>query len=64
MAALRFTWQGALKRTGSLLIGTSPQYDMALYTLCFLSRRGKEPCQLYIGTVYPTAGKKTSTCGV
>ncbi|KAL6732707.1 hypothetical protein Aduo_003439 [Ancylostoma duodenale] len=79
MAALKFTWQGALKRTGSLPIGTSPQYDMALYTLCFLSRRGKEPCQveldgcplsvtsydlLYIGTVYPTAGKKTSTCGV
>ncbi|KAL6732727.1 hypothetical protein Aduo_003456 [Ancylostoma duodenale] len=83
MAAVRFTWQGALKRTGSLLIGTSPEYDMALYTLCFLSRRGKELCQveldgcplsvtsyemvqnnkIYIGTVFPTAGKKTSTCG-
>ncbi|RCN52131.1 endoribonuclease XendoU [Ancylostoma caninum] len=83
MAALRFTWQNALKRAGSLLIGTSPEYDMALYTLCFLSRRGKELCQveldgcplsvtsyemvqnnkIYIGTVFPTAGKKTSTCG-
>ncbi|EYC10843.1 hypothetical protein Y032_0053g2321 [Ancylostoma ceylanicum] len=83
MAALRFTWQGALKRSGSLLIGTSPEYDMALYTLCFLSRRGKELCQVeldgcplsvtsyelvqnnevYIGTVFPTAGKKTTSCG-
>ncbi|EPB77928.1 endoribonuclease XendoU [Ancylostoma ceylanicum] len=81
MASLRFTWQGALKPSGSLLIGTSPEYDMALYTLCFLSRRGKcqvelDGCPLsitsydlvqndkiYIGTVYPTAGKKTRTCG-
>ncbi|RCN52130.1 endoribonuclease XendoU [Ancylostoma caninum] len=46
MAALRFTWHGALKKIGSILIGTSPEFDMALYTLCFLSRRGREPCKV------------------
>ncbi|KAK5974058.1 Endoribonuclease XendoU, partial [Trichostrongylus colubriformis] len=46
MAAVKFTWKGDLKRIGSMLIGTSPEYDMALYTLCFLSRRGREPCKV------------------
>ncbi|KAL6732726.1 hypothetical protein Aduo_003455 [Ancylostoma duodenale] len=83
MAALRFTWHGALKKIGSILIGTSPEFDMALYTLCFLSRRGREPCKVdidgcqvsitsfdmikkgkaYIGTSFPTAGRKSDTCG-
>ncbi|KAL6732713.1 hypothetical protein Aduo_003444 [Ancylostoma duodenale] len=83
MASLKFIWKGALKKSGSLLIGTSPEYDMALYTMCFLSRRGKELCEveldgcplsvtsyemvqnnkLFIGTIYPTAGPSTNTCG-
>lgn len=46
MAALKFSWNGDLKRSGSMLIGTSPEFDMALYTLCFLSRRGKELCNV------------------
>lgn len=44
MVTLRFTWQGIWKRVGSILLGTSPEYEMALYTLCFLSRRGRELC--------------------
>ncbi|VDK75901.1 unnamed protein product [Cylicostephanus goldi] len=48
MASLKFTWKGDLKRSGSLLIGTSPEYDMALYTLCFLSRRGRQQCDVSI----------------
>lgn len=46
MAALKFTWDGLLKRAGSILIGTSPEFDMALYTMCFLSRRGRETCDV------------------
>ncbi|KAL6732711.1 hypothetical protein Aduo_003442 [Ancylostoma duodenale] len=42
MVTLRFAWQGLLKRIGSFLVGTSPEFDMALYTLCFLSRRGTQ----------------------
>uniref|UniRef100_A0A0K0DA69 Endoribonuclease n=1 Tax=Angiostrongylus cantonensis TaxID=6313 RepID=A0A0K0DA69_ANGCA len=48
MASVKFTWKGDLKRSGSLLIGTSPEFDMALYTLCFLSRRGRQQCQVEI----------------
>ncbi|KAK6040066.1 hypothetical protein COOONC_22429 [Cooperia oncophora] len=43
---LKFKWQNELKKSGSLMIGTSPEYDMALYTLCFLSRRGNQQCQV------------------
>ncbi|KAL6732706.1 hypothetical protein Aduo_003438 [Ancylostoma duodenale] len=46
MAELKFSWKGDLKRSGSLLIGTSPEFDMALYTLCFLLRGGKEMCNV------------------
>ncbi|KIH59458.1 hypothetical protein ANCDUO_10311, partial [Ancylostoma duodenale] len=46
MASLKLLGKGALKKSGSLLIGTSPEYDMALYTMCFLSRRGKELCEV------------------
>ncbi|EYC10891.1 hypothetical protein Y032_0053g2356 [Ancylostoma ceylanicum] len=46
MASLKFTWKGDLKRSGSVLIGTSPEFDMALYTLCFLSRRGRQQCEV------------------
>lgn len=82
MAALKFTWDGLLKRAGSILIGTSPEFDMALYTMCFLSRRGRETCdvefdgcplqitsfeimqqnKVYIGSIYPTAGRITDQC--
>ncbi|VDO73571.1 unnamed protein product [Heligmosomoides polygyrus] len=44
MAAVKFTWKGDLKRLGSILIGTSPEFEMALYTLCFPSRRGRDKC--------------------
>ncbi|KHJ97400.1 endoribonuclease XendoU [Oesophagostomum dentatum] len=43
-------WGNALKRAGStLLIGTSPEYCMALFTMCFLSRRGnRELCEVEV----------------
>ena len=36
----RYYWKDQYKRIGSLFVGTSPEYDMAVYTLCFLSRPG------------------------
>ncbi|KAI6191663.1 Endoribonuclease [Aphelenchoides bicaudatus] len=33
-----------LKSSGTILIGTSPEFEMALYLLCFLSRRGRNTC--------------------
>ncbi|CAJ0595925.1 unnamed protein product [Cylicocyclus nassatus] len=46
MAGLTFMWGNAFKWNGSILIGTSPEYEMALYTMCFLSRREKDPCKI------------------
>ncbi|RCN52127.1 hypothetical protein ANCCAN_01557 [Ancylostoma caninum] len=48
MVSLRFKWQRLLKRVGSFLVGTSPEFEMALYTLCFLARRGREQCPVEI----------------
>uniref|UniRef100_A0A914WLP4 Endoribonuclease n=2 Tax=Plectus sambesii TaxID=2011161 RepID=A0A914WLP4_9BILA len=48
MAAVKFSWGSEYKRSGSFLIGTSPEFDMALYTLCFLSRRGRSTCNIEI----------------
>ncbi|CAD6184134.1 unnamed protein product [Caenorhabditis auriculariae] len=82
MAAVKFQWKEELKKSGSLLIGTSPEFDLALYTMCFLSRRGRETCnvevdgcplsitsfelyqrdKVYIGTIFPSAGRITEEC--
>ena len=34
----RFTWLNANKPIGGGLVGTSPEYELALYTLCFYAR--------------------------
>uniref|UniRef100_A0A7E4VCG4 Endoribonuclease n=1 Tax=Panagrellus redivivus TaxID=6233 RepID=A0A7E4VCG4_PANRE len=48
MGVIRYTWNGVTKRTGGFLIGTSPEFDMSLFTLCFLSRRGAQTCDFDI----------------
>ena len=37
LVTIQFAWKGALKRASSSLIGTSPEFEIALYTLCFYS---------------------------
>uniref|UniRef100_A0A914NQZ3 Endoribonuclease n=1 Tax=Meloidogyne incognita TaxID=6306 RepID=A0A914NQZ3_MELIC len=32
-------WEDLMKPAGSFLIGTTPEFEFALYTFCFLSRR-------------------------
>jgi poly(U)-specific endoribonuclease len=34
---IQFQWDGLQKNMSSLLVGTSPEYDMALATLCFFN---------------------------
>ncbi|KAF6037740.1 ENDOU [Bugula neritina] len=38
----KFNWDGLYKARGSMFIGTSPEFDMALYTLCMLARPGQQ----------------------
>ena len=36
----RFHWLNVYKRIGSMFVGTSPEYDLSVFTLCFLTRAG------------------------
>jgi poly(U)-specific endoribonuclease len=37
MITMQFEWRGVLKKVSTSLIGTSPEFEIALYTMCFLS---------------------------
>ena len=37
----QFTWDGYMKNSTSMLIGTSPELEMALFTLCYKARAGR-----------------------
>ncbi|XP_058852575.1 uridylate-specific endoribonuclease B-like [Acipenser ruthenus] len=71
--ALQFSWKNRIKSKGSIFIGVSPEFEFALYTLCFLTspnERVKVTFSLYeveivchhynqkhIGTTYPVLTK-------
>lgn len=40
-----FSWSGQKKCVGSMFLGTSPELDLAAYTVCFLTRE-KRSCHL------------------
>ncbi|XP_050346584.1 endoribonuclease CG2145-like [Nymphalis io] len=46
---MHFNQQGVDKPVDSMFIGTSPELEMALYTLCFVTRADKD-CKLKLGT--------------
>lgn len=35
LLTIQFEWNGVLKSVSSTLIGVSPEFELALYTLCF-----------------------------
>lgn len=35
LLTIQFEWYGVLKSVSSTLIGVSPEFELALYTLCF-----------------------------
>uniref|UniRef100_UPI0037E82FAE uridylate-specific endoribonuclease A n=1 Tax=Semicossyphus pulcher TaxID=241346 RepID=UPI0037E82FAE len=45
---MQFKWDGYYKQVGSAVIGCSPEFDLALYSLCYISRPGKQ-CRLSLG---------------
>ncbi|CEF61815.1 Poly(U)-specific endoribonuclease [Strongyloides ratti] len=48
MASVKYSWKGYFKKGGSFFIGTSPEYDFFVYTLCFLFRRGNNGCGIEV----------------
>ncbi|CAJ1051088.1 poly(U)-specific endoribonuclease-A [Xyrichtys novacula] len=45
---MQFMWEGYYKQVGSAVIGCSPEFDFALYSLCYITRPGKR-CHLSLG---------------
>ncbi|KAJ8412885.1 hypothetical protein AAFF_G00104670 [Aldrovandia affinis] len=45
---MQFKWDGYFKQVGSAIIGSSPEFDFALYSLCYIARPGKQ-CYLSLG---------------
>ncbi|KAG7238257.1 hypothetical protein INR49_030968 [Caranx melampygus] len=45
---MQFMWEGYYKQVGSAVIGCSPEFDFALYSLCYIARPGKQ-CRLSLG---------------
>ena len=46
MLTVQFSWNGQQKDISSMFIGTSPEFEMALYTLCFLAGQEENIMQL------------------
>ncbi|XP_037535517.1 poly(U)-specific endoribonuclease-A [Nematolebias whitei] len=44
----QFMWDGYYKQVGSSVIGCSPEFDLAIYSLCYIARPGKR-CYLSLG---------------
>jgi hypothetical protein len=51
-----FDWMGVSKSIGGNLIGTSPEFELALYTMAFLSG-----CAILCAHVFLTT-RQTKTC--
>ena len=44
--SLQFSWKGAFKNVSSSFVGTSPEFEVALYTLCFFVGNKEEVVQV------------------
>ena len=47
LLTIQFEWDGVLKQNSSIFVGTSPEFELALYTLCFFE--GEEDNFLELG---------------
>lgn len=47
--AMQFNWNNYYKSVGSAFLGSSPEFDFAIYTLCFIARPDKG-CKVRLGS--------------
>lgn len=45
IAMIQFAWMDAWKPSGGFVIGSSPFFDICIYTICFLTRPGFKKCR-------------------
>lgn len=46
LLTIQFEWNGVLKSVSSTLVGVSPEFELALYTMCFFMGREENHIQL------------------
>jgi poly(U)-specific endoribonuclease len=44
--SIKFAWHGEMKPVSTLLIGTTPEFELALYTLAFFSKKEEVAVEL------------------
>jgi len=49
LLTIQFIWNGVEKSVGSSFIGTSPEFELAIYTLCFLVGEEENDITLAMG---------------
>lgn len=59
MAAVKFSWRNRIKHVTSFFIGTSPEFDLAIYTLCFLTRQSRNKCKVKLNLMINAFKHKT-----
>uniref|UniRef100_A0A0N4Z141 Endoribonuclease n=1 Tax=Parastrongyloides trichosuri TaxID=131310 RepID=A0A0N4Z141_PARTI len=48
MASIKYKWRHYMKSGGSFFVGTSPEFDFSVYTLCLLAKRGHKGCAIEV----------------
>ena len=61
MIRLQFSWGAEKKEVSSIWLGTSPEFEIALYTVCFVAGAEVFSCSLSLLQVLPSDHARRNT---